>query len=57
MYRQIAEDLRRQIEAGDLQPGSRLGTELELRGRQPRLHPAARAARASLPDSYPADFR
>ena len=31
MYRQIAEDLRRQIEAGDLQPGAQLRTELELR--------------------------
>lgn len=31
MYRQIAEDLRRQIEAGDLPPGAQLRTELELR--------------------------
>lgn len=31
MYRQIAEDLRRQIEDGDLQPGAQLRTELELR--------------------------
>jgi GntR family transcriptional regulator len=31
MYRQIAEDLRRQIESGDLAPGSQLRTELELR--------------------------
>jgi len=31
MYRQIAEDLRRQIETGDLPPGSQLRTELELR--------------------------
>jgi GntR family transcriptional regulator len=31
MYRQIAEDLRRQIEAGGLRPGQQLRTELELR--------------------------
>ena len=31
MYRQIADDLRRQIETGDLPPGSQLRTELELR--------------------------
>jgi GntR family transcriptional regulator len=31
MYRQIAEDLRRQIEAGELPPGTQLRTELELR--------------------------
>ena len=31
MYRQIAEDLRAQIESGDLQPGQQLRTELELR--------------------------
>ena len=31
MYRQIAEDLRGQIEAGVLPPGGRLPTELELR--------------------------
>ncbi len=31
MYRQIAEDLRRQIEAGELAPGDQLRTELELR--------------------------
>lgn len=31
MYRQIAEDLRRQIEAGELSPGEQLKTELELR--------------------------
>ena len=31
MYRQIAEDLRRQIEDGDLQPGAQLRTDLELR--------------------------
>jgi GntR family transcriptional regulator len=31
MYRQIAEDLRRQIESGELAPGSQLRTELELR--------------------------
>lgn len=31
MYRQIAEDLRRQIEAGELPPGAQLLTELELR--------------------------
>jgi GntR family transcriptional regulator len=31
MYRQIAEDLRRQIEAGELTPGAQLRTELELR--------------------------
>jgi GntR family transcriptional regulator len=33
MYRQIAEDLRRQIEAGELAPGAQLQTELELRER------------------------
>ena len=31
MYREIAEELRGQIEAGKLPPGSRLPTELELR--------------------------
>jgi GntR family transcriptional regulator len=31
MYRQIAEDLRRQIESGELPPGSQLPTEIELR--------------------------
>lgn len=31
MYRQIAEDLRAQIESHELAPGSQLGTELELR--------------------------
>jgi GntR family transcriptional regulator len=31
MYRQIAEDLREQIESGQLQPGQQLRTELELR--------------------------
>jgi GntR family transcriptional regulator len=31
MYRQIAEDLRRQIEAGEAVPGGQLPTELELR--------------------------
>jgi GntR family transcriptional regulator len=31
MYRQIAEDLRQQIESGALAPGSQLPTELELR--------------------------
>jgi GntR family transcriptional regulator len=33
MYRQIAEDLREQIESGQLQPGQQLPTELELRER------------------------
>ena len=33
MYRQIAEDLRQQIESGDLAPGSQLPTELEFRER------------------------
>ncbi|SRR6266487_1320175 len=31
MYRQIAEDLREQIESGDLRPGAQLPTEIELR--------------------------
>ena len=31
MYRRIAEDLRHQIEAGELAPGAQLKTELELR--------------------------
>ena len=31
MYRQIAEDLRDQIESGQLQPGQQLRTEIELR--------------------------
>jgi GntR family transcriptional regulator len=31
MYRQIADDLRRRIDVGELQPGSKLPTELELR--------------------------
>jgi GntR family transcriptional regulator len=31
MYRQIAEDLRRQIEEGELAPGQKLRTELDLR--------------------------
>jgi GntR family transcriptional regulator len=33
MYRQIAEDLRTQIESGELEPGQQLRTELELRER------------------------
>jgi GntR family transcriptional regulator len=33
MYRQIADDLRGQIDRGDLEPGQQLQTELELRGR------------------------
>ena len=33
MYRQIADDLRRQIEEGSLAPGQQLRTELELRER------------------------
>jgi GntR family transcriptional regulator len=33
MYRQIADDLRRQIETGELRPGEQLRTELELRER------------------------
>jgi len=31
MYRQIAEELREQIESGELQPGQQLRTEIELR--------------------------
>lgn len=31
MYRQIADDLRRRIELGELAPGSQLATEIELR--------------------------
>jgi GntR family transcriptional regulator len=31
MYRRIADDLREQIESGDLEPGQQLRTELELR--------------------------
>jgi len=31
MYRQIAEDLRDQIESGQIKPGQQLRTELELR--------------------------
>ena len=31
MYRQIAEDLREQIESGRLDPGQQLLTEIELR--------------------------
>jgi GntR family transcriptional regulator len=31
IYRQIAEDLRRQIETGELRPGEQLRTEIELR--------------------------
>jgi GntR family transcriptional regulator len=33
MYRQIAEDLREQIESGQLEPGEQLRTEIELRER------------------------
>ncbi len=33
MYRQIAEDLREQVESGKLRPGQQLRTELELRER------------------------
>ncbi|BCJ41414.1 hypothetical protein GCM10010168_55870 [Actinoplanes ianthinogenes] len=33
MYKQIAEDLRRQIDSGELEPGAKLPTELELRER------------------------
>jgi GntR family transcriptional regulator len=31
LYQRIADDLRQQIESGDLPPGSQLGTEIELR--------------------------
>jgi DNA-binding GntR family transcriptional regulator len=31
VYRQIAEDLREQIESGQLKPGQQLRTEIELR--------------------------
>lgn len=31
IYRQIADDLRRQIETGELRPGEQLRTEIELR--------------------------
>ena len=31
IYRSIAEDLRRQIETGELRPGQQLKTEIELR--------------------------
>jgi DNA-binding GntR family transcriptional regulator len=31
MYRLIADDLREQIESGELEPGQQLRTELELR--------------------------
>ena len=31
MYRRIAEDLREQIESGELEPGQQLRTEIELR--------------------------
>ena len=37
MYRQIAEDLREQIESGELGPGQQLPTELELREHYRRL--------------------
>lgn len=33
MYRQIADDLRQQIESGELRPGQQMRTELELRER------------------------
>ena len=33
MYQQIADDLRRQIESGELAPGDQLPTEIELRDR------------------------
>ena len=33
MYRQIAEDLRAQIESGELEPGQQVPTEIELRDR------------------------
>ncbi|HUY49023.1 MAG TPA: hypothetical protein VMV92_25435 [Streptosporangiaceae bacterium] len=35
IYRQIAEDLRRQIEVGELPPGAQLRTELEFREAAP----------------------
>ena len=37
MYRQIAEDLRRQIETGELPAGAQLRTELELREKIQRV--------------------
>jgi DNA-binding GntR family transcriptional regulator len=48
MYRQIAEDLRGQIESGHLQPGQQLPTELDLRDRYQASRNTVRDAIKSL---------
>jgi GntR family transcriptional regulator len=48
MYRQIAEDLRRQIESGELAPGQQLLTELELREKYSASRNTVRDAVKSL---------
>lgn len=48
MYRQIAEDLREQIESGRFPPGSKLPTELELRERYDASRNTVRDAIKSL---------
>ncbi len=48
MYRQIAEDLRRQIEVGELKPGEQLPTELELRDKYEASRNTVRDAVRSL---------
>ena len=48
MYRQIAEDLRQQIETGELAPGAQLPTELELREKYTASRNTVRDAVKSL---------
>jgi GntR family transcriptional regulator len=48
MYRRIAEELRAEIESGDLPPGSQLPTELELRERYEASRNTVRDAMKSL---------
>jgi GntR family transcriptional regulator len=48
IYRQIADDLRRRIEAGELPPGSRLPTEIELMAEYDASRNTVRDARKLL---------
>jgi DNA-binding FadR family transcriptional regulator len=60
LYRQIAEDLRQQIESGQLEPGQQLQTELELRERYDASRNTIRDAikfslKSGTPQSRPAE--
>ena len=64
MYRQIADDLREQIESGQLEPGQQLRTELELREviqrfakHRPRRHQVAHHPRTGRDAPRAGDLR